>query len=151
MAGGETEEKSFPVFPRPILAKIRGFGDIHPCYDQRAGSMGGVGSTLQRLRAHRLQLIRTPLGVGEQPLGLLGGTGGQLCFLRDGSLVAEPPYFHHRHSDLYYINHTCLAERTDLLQHDLPGRYGFGIDFPFFYFQTGYRHVQMQRLRLVRP
>ena len=32
MAGGETEEKSFPVFPRLVLVKIRGDGDLYPCH-----------------------------------------------------------------------------------------------------------------------
>ena len=86
-----------------------------------------------------------------QSAGLPGGTSRQLCFLRDGSLAEEPPHFHHCHSYLHYTNHTCLAERTNLLQHDLPGRYGFGIDLPFLCFQAGYRYVQMQWLWLVCP
>ena len=151
MAGGETEEKSFPVFPRLVLAKIRGDGDLYPCHDQRVRGMGGLDRTLQRLRAHRLQLIRTPLAMGEQLSGLLGGTGGQLCFLRDGSLATKPPDLYHCHSYLHYTDHTCLAEWANLLQHDLPSRNVFGIDLPFFRFQTGYRYVQMQWLRLVCP
>lgn len=87
----------------------------------------------------------------EQLSGLLGGTGGQLCFLRDGSLATEPPNLYHCHSYLHYTDHTCLAEWANLLQHDLPGRNVFGIDLPFFRFQAGYRYVQMQWLRLVYP
>ena len=83
--------------------------------------------------------------------GLLGGTGGQLCFLRDGSLATEPPNLYHCHSYLHYTDHTCLAEWANLLQHDLPGRNVFGIDLPFFRFQAGYRYVQMQWLRFVYP
>ena len=127
MAGGETEEKPFPLFPRLVLVKIRSHGDIYPCHDQRVRSMGGIDRTLQCLWAHRLQLVRPSLAMGKQPAGLPGGTSRQLCFLRDGSLAEEPPHFHHCHSYLHYTNHTCLAERTNLLQHDLPGRYGFGI------------------------
>ena len=151
MAGGGTEEKSLTVFPRLVLAKIRGDGDLYPCHDQRVRGMGGLDRTLQRLRAHRLQLIRTPLAMGEQLSGLLGGTGGQLCFLRDGSLATKPPDLYHCHSYLHYTDHTCLAEWANLLQHDLPSRNVFGIDLPFFRFQTGYRYVQMQWLRLVCP
>lgn len=88
---------------------------------------------------------------GEQLSGLLGGTGGQLCFLRDGSLATEPPNLYHCHSYLHYTDHTCLAEWANLLQHDLPGRNVFGIDLPFFRFQAGYRYVQMQWLRFVYP
>ena len=80
--------------------------------------------------------------MGEQLSGLLGGTGGQLCFLRDGSLATEPPNLYHCHSYLHYTDHTCLAEWANLLQHDLPGRNVFGIDLPFFRFQAGYRYVQ---------
>ena len=65
MAGGETEEKSFPLFPRLVLVKIWSYGNIYPCHDQRIRSMGGINRTLQRLRAHRLQLIRPLLGVGK--------------------------------------------------------------------------------------
>ena len=54
MAGGETEEKSFPVFPRLVLVKIRGDGDLYPCHDQWVRGMGGLDRTLQRLRAYRL-------------------------------------------------------------------------------------------------
>lgn len=50
MAGGETEEKSFPVFPRLVLVKIRGDGDLYPCHDQWVRGMGGLDRTLQRLR-----------------------------------------------------------------------------------------------------
>lgn len=78
-------------------------------------------------------------------------TGRQLCFLRNGSLATEPPNLYHCHSYLHYTDHTCLAEWANLLQHDLPGRNVFGIDLPFFRFQTGYRYVQMQWLRLVCP
>lgn len=49
-AGGETEEKSFPLFPPPCLVKIRSYGNIYPCHDQRIRSMGGINRTLQRLR-----------------------------------------------------------------------------------------------------
>ena len=89
--------------------------------------------------------------MGEQLSGLLGGTGGQLCFLRDGSLATEPPNLYHCHSYFHYTDHTCLAEWANLLQHDLPGRNVFGIDLPFFRFQAGYRYVQMQWLRFVYP
>ena len=51
---GETEEKSFPVFPRLVLVKIRGDGDLYPCHDQWVRGMGGLDRTLQRLRAYRL-------------------------------------------------------------------------------------------------
>lgn len=88
---------------------------------------------------------------GKQLSGLLGRTGRQLCFLRNGSLATEPPNLYHCHSYLHYTDHTCLAEWANLLQHDLPGRNVFGIDLPFFRFQTGYRYVQMQWLRLVCP
>lgn len=73
--------------------------------------------------------------MGEQLSGLLGGTGGQLCFLRDGSLATEPPNLYHCHSYLHYTDHTCLAEWANLLQHDLPGRNVFGIDLPFSVFK----------------
>ena len=47
-------EKSFPVFPRLVLVKIRGDGDLYPCHDQWVRGMGGLDRTLQRLRAYRL-------------------------------------------------------------------------------------------------
>ena len=48
----------------PALSWLR-YGVIYPCHDQRIRSMGGINRTLQRLRAHRLQLIRPLLGVGK--------------------------------------------------------------------------------------
>ena len=114
MAGGETEKKSFPVFPRLILAKIRGFGDIYPCHGRRIRCMGRIDRTLQRLRTYRLQFVRPSLAMGKQPAGLLSRTGRQLCILRNGSLAAKPPYFHHCSNYLYHSNHTCLAKRTEI-------------------------------------
>ena len=31
---GKRKKKSFPVFPRLVLVKIRGDGDLYPCHDQ---------------------------------------------------------------------------------------------------------------------
>lgn len=109
--------------------------------------VGGLGAWAALIApysgTYRLQFVRPSLAMGKQPAGLLSRTGRQLCILRNGSLAAKPPYFHHCSNYLYHSNHTCLAKRTDLLQHNLSGRYGFGFDLPFFRFQTGHRYVQM--------
>ena len=43
MAGGETEEKSFPLFPRFVLVKIRSYGNIYP-----AGLLGSLEHFTER-------------------------------------------------------------------------------------------------------
>lgn len=93
MAGGETEEKSFPVFPRLVLAKIRGDGDLYPCHDQRVRGMGGLDRTLQRLRAHRLQLIRTPLAMGNNFLAYLAERAGSYAFYETEVWLRSLPTF----------------------------------------------------------
>ncbi len=44
-----------------------------------------------------------------------------------------------------------VAERSYLLQHDLPGRYGARVPFPLFAAAAGHRRYEMQRLRTMRP
>lgn len=73
--------------------------------------------------------------MGKQLSGLLGRTGRQLCFLRNGSLATEPPNLYHCHSYLHYTDHTCLAEWANLLQHDLPGRTFLGLISRFSVFK----------------
>ena len=48
-----------------VICPLGIFQDIVSWLDQRIRSMGGINRTLQRLRAHRLQLIRPLLGVGK--------------------------------------------------------------------------------------
>ena len=46
---------------------------------------------------------------------------------------------------------SVVAERSYLLQHDLPGRYGARVPFPLFAAAAGHRRYEMQRLRTMRP
>ena len=88
---------------------------------------------------------------GNNFLAYLAERADNYAFYETEVWLRSLPNLYHCHSYLHYTDHTCLAEWANLLQHDLPGRNVFGIDLPFFRFQTGYRYVQMQWLRLVCP
>ena len=62
---GKRKKNRFRYSPALSWLRYGVMVNIYPCHDQRIRSMGGINRTLQRLRAHRLQLIRPLLGVGK--------------------------------------------------------------------------------------
>ena len=93
MAGGETEKKSFPVFPRLILAKIRGFGDIYPCHGRRVRCMGRIDRTLQRLRTIASNLFAPLWQWGNNLLAYLAERVGSYAFYETEVWLRSLPTF----------------------------------------------------------
>lgn len=113
----------------------------------RRGAVGPVRS----LRAYRFESFRAALAVGQQPAGRLRRKGRQLRFLPDGCLDQEPADLCDRCRHVRGAGRSVVAERSYLLQHDLPGRYGARVPFPLFAAAAGHRRYEMQRLRTMRP
>lgn len=116
----------------------------------------GVGSVVRcwtrtELTAYRFESFRAALAVGQQPAGRLRRKGRQLRFLPDGCLDQEPADLCDRCRHVRGAGRSVVAERSYLLQHDLPGRYGARVPFPLFAAAAGHRRYEMQRLRTMRP
>ena len=150
-AGKTTPEKPLFPFAGVVVAALYGaFAVRRSARGGRRLRRGAVGP-VRSLRAYRFESFRAALAVGQQPAGRLRRKGQQLRFLPDGCLDQEPADLCDRCRHVRGAGRSVVAERSYLLQHDLPGRYGARVPFPLFAAAAGHRRYEMQRLRTMRP
>ena len=109
------------------VAARRCADSIYSCNAGRSRFAGSTDRSLQFVRTDSGQPLRSALRMVQQPAGLFCRTCRQLCLLRNGSMAEECADFRDCGAYLYYNMHAGVAERTDILQHNLSGRNRTGI------------------------
>ena len=92
-----------------------------------------------------------PLPVGQQPAGLSGRVGRQLCVLHGRCLGQGRRDAGCGGRDVHRAGRAGMAQRPNLLQYGLSCRHDPGARVALRGFQAAYRRLEMQRLRPLCP
>ena len=140
----KAEKVTLLLFSRSLPPTLRGIGNIHHHPGGRSKFHRNSICSLQCLRAYRKQPVPTHLAVGKQPVRPFSRTGRQLCILWSRHLDKKSAYFHCSRGYFCHPDIIGMAERTHLLQYNLPGRDGTGISFTLLLVPHHNRYGKMQ-------